>query len=116
MLTRQLTAEDVSRGLYFCIFAHDMLGCVRIQKVSWWGYEVKHLTVDPDHRRAGIGIMLLKMAERAIQNRNRHIMLATTRADNVAVIKLNQKFGMTCVHSFINPTSKRKVLIWIKKV
>ena len=59
-------------------------------------------------------MQMLMLAEEEAKHRGYLLMQATTVKSNVAVIKLNEKFGFVKVNEILNPRTGHTLYVWQK--
>ena len=94
----------------------DVLSFIECRKVQWYQYEVCHLTVNPSHRRSGLGKKILEKAiSHAKANRGR-IIQCTIREKNTKSTSLFSKNGFLKTSKFYYPNSGNNVGVWQKVI
>ncbi len=91
-----------------------VIAAVEIERVQWYQWEIRHLSVHESHLRMGHGTRLITSAEqKAVKGRAR-IIQCTIREDNEESKNLFQKNGYRHVSTFYNYRTENNVGIWQK--
>ena len=67
---------------------------------------INRLAIDPDYRRKGLGIMLIRKAEETLKLRGAKIIAALIEQDNTASLAMAQKAGYITHQSIIYVTKR----------
>ena len=94
----------------------DVSVFIEVKKVQWYQYEFCHLTVSPNHRREGLGQLILSKAEKFAQDNRGRILQCTIRENNLASQALFQKSGFLNTAVFYYPDSGNNVTVWQKVI
>ncbi len=114
--TEQKILSTADNYLFESSEKDEVLCCIECKKVQWYQFEVCHLTVNPKHRKKGLGQKILdKAIEHSKSNRGR-VVQCTIRENNTASIGLFSKNGFNKVSVFNYPDSGNNVGIWQKVV
>jgi GNAT superfamily N-acetyltransferase len=97
-------------GTYYVILDphEEPLAMVALKKRSWCLTEIRHLYVAPPMRGRGVARSLMR---HALERVTTPLVCATTRANNMAVARLNQEFGFSEVERFTS--NRRKIFFWL---
>ena len=95
---------------------NEVLCCIECKKVQWYQFEVCHLTVNPKHRKIGLGQKILDKAIMHSQSNSGRVVQCTIREDNNASIGLFSKNEFNKVSVFNYPYSGNNVGVWQKVI
>jgi ribosomal protein S18 acetylase RimI-like enzyme len=103
--------ESADPAEYIRTFRGDLVGCVRVKRVSWYQFEVSHLVVEPAYRRQGIGYSLVNKAVAKIRELGGRLAQCTVPVDNEASIQLFKRAGFRRCETFIG-MSGNEIQVW----
>jgi GNAT superfamily N-acetyltransferase len=86
--------------------------CAKAERVSWYQWELRHLSVHPEHQRKGLASALIQQAIVRAREANGLLLQATVTADNTAMLALLGKLGWTEGARFANPSTERVLTVW----
>lgn len=119
-LTENYTAEKViehQNDIIYHIGDDGKVICaVEVSRVQWYQAEIKHLTVDPDVKRNGLGRKLLVEAEEKVLELGALVVQCTVRDNNTGSIKLFLSSGYHHCLTVKNPKSGNRVMILQKPI
>lgn len=119
-LPEQINTDDVYNGQYFFLERdieenkHELVCCVRAKRMSFFAYELKHLSVSPNFERQGYGEMMVKMVEEYAISKRVPMVMATSKVTNEPVNRLFTRLGYTAISDFVNSKTQHKCHIWQK--
>lgn len=119
-LPEDITPEDVYNGSYFFLEQDldedkkELISCVRAKRMSFFAYELKHLSVNPSHERKGYGEMMVKIVEEYAASKRVPLVMATSKASNAPVNRLFLRLGYSMVSDFVNSKTGHSCHIWQK--
>jgi ribosomal protein S18 acetylase RimI-like enzyme len=94
----------------------QLAGCVRVQRVQWYQWELFHLSVPPIYRRQGQATALLLKAEAHAKQEGASIVQCTVRMGNIESEVLFSKMGYAAGVVFANRETGRAVRVYQKSV
>ncbi len=90
--------------------------CVLAKKMSFFALELKHLSVDQEFERLGLGRKMISLVEEYAKNQKISLIFATTKEENLPVISLFTKLGYLKLQKFKNEKTKHFCYLWLKKL
>ena len=79
-----------------------MLACAEVERVQWYQYEIKHVSVIEGKEGQGIAAKVLKTAEQLAITKDARVLQCTIRSNNERSIRLFQSKGYVRVNQFYN--------------
>lgn len=104
--------EHEDRYLTSCDESAKVIGAVEVKKVQWYQCEIDHVSVDPGHKRHGVGSALLEAAEERARQLGARVAQCTIRVGNVESDGLFKKKGYTGTVTFRNADSGNDVTVY----
>lgn len=113
-ISEEITAERVKKSRYLLHEVDGVLaGCVKIERVSWYQWEISHLVVDPIFRSQGVGTDLVRQACQEIEEDGGRVAQCTVHEGSVSSERIFRHFGFVEGVRFIGITEKG-LRIWQK--
>jgi N-acetylglutamate synthase-like GNAT family acetyltransferase len=121
MLPAKVDESQVRYGNYFYIDIDDnggktIIACVQVKQMSFFSYELKHLSVHPDYTRRGLAAIMISLVENYSREKKIPILMATSRTGNAKVNPLFEKVGYHKAGTFLNPETGNSCYIWQKNL
>lgn len=119
-LPEKPAADDIASRTYFWLGVQsfggceELWGCVGVRKMSWFAYELKHLTVKPEFRGRGYAQLLVNQALSYVAGREKGLVYATIKVDNQPSQQLFGKLGFEREVEFENFQTKQRLNVWRK--
>ena len=108
--------EEVDIDKYAVVRNDDrVIGCIKVEKLSWYQADLSHLVVDKEFRRNGLATELIGTACEKAKKLGARIVQCTIRTDNVPSCCLFQKSGFSSGARFTGPSGK-EVQVWQKSL
>jgi len=91
-----------------------VVGAAEVESVQWYQGEIKHVSVDPEAKRQGIGTWLVEHAEARARELGARVAQCTIRVGNAESEGLFKKNGYTATITFTNERSGNEVTVYQK--
>lgn len=121
-LPNKIRDYDIFRGGYFYVDIEveggkrKVVSCVRAKRISFFAYELKHLSVSEDYQSKGLGSLMINMVESYVQTKKIPLIVATTNILNDPVNHLFGKLKYQRTKEFVNSNTNNKCYLWQKFV
>ncbi len=103
---------SIDAGQYVSHSLNDqVIGCVKVVKVSWYLAEVSHLVVAPEHRRQGNGRRLVSLACKRARALRARVAQCTIHTDNQESARVFAANGFQAGITFTGKTG-RALTVW----
>ena len=111
-IVTKISAEDVEHYL-FEEQDDQVIACVRIQRVSWYQWELSHLVTEPEHRGRGLAHRLVRRACQEIRRQGGLVVQCTIRCDGLTSQRVVSRLDFTPGVRFVG-LSGRELQVWQK--
>jgi GNAT superfamily N-acetyltransferase len=116
-LAKRYTGEDILKnaGNYeYELWNGRVVGCVERKKVQWYQWEIRHLSVLPEHEGKGVASIVYDRAEKAARTNGATVLQCTIREENARSETFFQRHGFTKVGRFLYQVTGNAVGVWQK--
>jgi len=119
-LPEKLSKHLIMEGNYFYVEtespkeSYEIIACVQVKKLSFFGVELKHLAVNPSFERKGFAKLMIEKVEDHARRNKIPLICATTRPENDRMNYLLLKSGYKTVNDFRHPNTGSALHLWNK--
>lgn len=101
----------LSGRYYVAVNDGRILGCVGLERISWYLTEIKHLFVREEFRGTGVGRFLVDNATEKVKT---PLICCTITEGNDASMRLFSNLGFTIERRFVNTNTGNSVSLLIR--
>lgn len=109
--TADMVLEKFDNYIYDTLPDYGVIGCVCARRVQWYQAEIRHLSVHPYMQRMGVGLRMLKAAEKKCRNLDVRIAQSTVKTCNMACRSLMKRRKFSEINQFNDIIIYQKVFI-----